>query len=98
MSGDGVHPELGEKEPMLMMKEAKIGEDIQIEGSWSSFSFFSSLHHMRRILTFACGIFSFALFAATTFLLSMFNVNTLAIWTPNVVIFAGGLSQSIAGM
>jgi len=45
------------------------------------------------------GIFSFA---ATTFLLSIFNVNTRGIRTPNVVVamavFAGGLLQFIAGM
>jgi len=45
------------------------------------------------------GIFSFA---ATTFLLSMFNVGTRGIQTPNVIvgmaIFAGGLLQFIAGM
>jgi len=45
------------------------------------------------------GIFSFA---ATTFILSMFNVNTRGIHTPNVVvgmaIFTGGLLQFIAGM
>jgi len=45
------------------------------------------------------GIFSFA---ATTFLLSMYNVNTRGIHTPNVVvgmtIFTGGLLQFIAGM
>jgi GPR1/FUN34/yaaH family len=45
------------------------------------------------------GIFSFA---ATTFLLSMFNVGTRGIQTSNVVvgmaIFAGGLLQFIAGM
>jgi len=41
-------------------------------------------------------------FAATTFLLSMFNVNTRGIQTPNAIvgmaIFAGGLLQFIAGM
>ena len=40
--------------------------------------------------------------AATTFLLSMFNVNTRGIQTSNVIvgmaIFAGGLLQFIAGM
>ncbi|THU85087.1 hypothetical protein K435DRAFT_764507 [Dendrothele bispora CBS 962.96] len=45
------------------------------------------------------GLFSFA---ATTFMLSMFNVNTRGIQHPNVVIgmaiFAGGLVQFIAGM
>jgi len=45
------------------------------------------------------GIFSFA---GTTFLLSMFNVGTRGIQTPNVIIgmaiFAGGLLQFIAGM
>ena len=45
------------------------------------------------------GIFSFA---ATTFLLSIFNVGTRGVQTPNIVvgmaIFAGGLSQFIAGM
>ncbi|KAK7453489.1 hypothetical protein VKT23_011766 [Stygiomarasmius scandens] len=45
------------------------------------------------------GLFSFA---ATTFILSMFNVNTRGIEHPNVVIgmaiFAGGLTQFIAGM
>jgi len=45
------------------------------------------------------GIFSFA---ATTLLLSLFNVNTRGIQTPNVVvgmaIFSGGLLQFIAGM
>ena len=45
------------------------------------------------------GVFSLA---ATTFLLSMFNVGTRGIQTPNVIvgmaIFAGGLSQFIAGM
>ncbi|KDR84431.1 hypothetical protein GALMADRAFT_55322 [Galerina marginata CBS 339.88] len=45
------------------------------------------------------GIFAFA---STTFILSMFNVNTRGVHTPNVVvgmaIFAGGLLQFIAGM
>jgi len=45
------------------------------------------------------GLFSFA---ATTFLLSLFNVSTRGIHTPNVVvgmaIFTGGLLQFIAGM
>jgi len=45
------------------------------------------------------GIFAFA---ATTFLLSIFNVNTRGIQTPNVIvgmaIFTGGLLQFIAGM
>ena len=55
---------------------------------------------MNSFKPIACsGIFSFA---ATTFLLSMFNVNTRGIQTPNVVvgmaIFAGGLLQFIAGM
>jgi len=41
-------------------------------------------------------------FASTTFLLSMYNVNTRGIHTPNVIvgmaIFAGGLVQVLAGM
>ncbi|KAF5363810.1 hypothetical protein D9756_000047 [Leucocoprinus leucothites] len=45
------------------------------------------------------GLFSFA---ATTFLLSMFNVHTRGITVPNVVVgmavFAGGLVQLLAGM
>ncbi|KAF8801577.1 hypothetical protein BYT27DRAFT_7226766 [Phlegmacium glaucopus] len=45
------------------------------------------------------GLFSFA---ATTFLLSLYNVNTRGIHTPNVVVgmamFTGGLLQFIAGM
>ncbi|KAF8887881.1 GPR1/FUN34/yaaH family-domain-containing protein [Gymnopilus junonius] len=45
------------------------------------------------------GIFAFA---GTTFLLSMLNVNTRGIQTPNVVVgmslFAGGLLQFVAGM
>ncbi|KAF8165912.1 Gpr1 family protein [Crassisporium funariophilum] len=45
------------------------------------------------------GIFSFA---STTFMLSMFNVNTRGIHNPNVVVgmalFTGGLLQFIAGM
>ncbi|KAF8998853.1 Gpr1 family protein [Cyathus striatus] len=45
------------------------------------------------------GLFSFA---STTFMLSLFNVNTRGIHTPNLVIgmaiFAGGLTQFIAGM
>ncbi|PPQ84335.1 hypothetical protein CVT26_011358 [Gymnopilus dilepis] len=45
------------------------------------------------------GIFAFA---ATTFLLSMYNVNTRGIHTPNVVVgmavFTGGLLQFVAGM
>jgi len=45
------------------------------------------------------GLFSFA---STTFLLSLYNVNTRGIHTPNVVvgmaIFTGGLLQFIAGM
>jgi len=47
----------------------------------------------------ALGLFSFA---STTFLLSMINVNTRGIHTPNVVvgmaIFTGGLAQLLAGM
>ncbi|KAK0489974.1 Gpr1 family protein [Armillaria luteobubalina] len=45
------------------------------------------------------GLFSFA---STTFILSMYNVQTRGIHTPNVVvgmaIFCGGLSQLLAGM
>jgi len=45
------------------------------------------------------GLFAFA---STTFLLSLFNVNTRGIQTPNVIvgmaIFAGGLVQLLAGM
>jgi succinate-acetate transporter protein len=45
------------------------------------------------------GLFAFA---STTFLLSMYNVNTRGIHTPNVIvgmaIFAGGLVQLLAGM
>ncbi|KAF5358594.1 hypothetical protein D9758_007730 [Tetrapyrgos nigripes] len=45
------------------------------------------------------GLFSFA---ATTFILSMYNVNTRGVTHPNVVvgmaIFGGGLTQFIAGM
>ncbi|KAJ7844448.1 FUN34 transmembrane protein [Mycena leptocephala] len=45
------------------------------------------------------GLFAFA---STTFILSMYNVKTRGITTPNVVvgmaIFAGGLTQFIAGM
>ncbi|KAJ7167983.1 GPR1/FUN34/yaaH family-domain-containing protein [Mycena filopes] len=45
------------------------------------------------------GLFAFA---STTFILSMYNVNTRGITTPNVVvgmaIFGGGLTQFIAGM
>jgi len=42
------------------------------------------------------------MFASTTFILSMFNVNTRGVHTPNVVvgmaIFGGGLVQLLAGM
>lgn len=45
------------------------------------------------------GVFAFA---STTFILSMYNVNTRGIHTPNVIvgmaIFAGGLLQFVAGM
>jgi len=77
---NGAHPELGEKEQTLTMKEAK--------------TYASTIANPGP-----AGIFSFA---GTTFLLSMFNVNTRGIQTPNVVvgmaIFAGGLLQFIAGM
>ncbi|TFK74506.1 FUN34 transmembrane protein [Pluteus cervinus] len=47
----------------------------------------------------AMGLFAFA---STTFLLSMYNVNTRGITTPNVVlgmaVFGGGLVQLLAGM
>ena len=65
-----------------------------------SLVFFLSAPTWNLSCVFACsGIFSFA---ATTFLLSIFNVNTRGIQTPNVIvgmaIFSGGLLQFIAGM
>ncbi|KAF5369716.1 hypothetical protein D9615_010153 [Tricholomella constricta] len=62
-----------------------------------------SVAHTRRPSRIAnpapAGLFSFA---STTFLLSMYNVNTRGIHTPNVVIgmaiFCGGLVQLLAGM
>jgi len=80
MSGqNGVHSELGEKEPASTKEVKPYVSTIANPGP--------------------AGIFSFA---ATTFLLSMFKVNTSGIRTSNVVvgmaIFAGGLLQFIAGM
>ena len=102
MSGNnGVHPELGEIEPTLTMKEPKTYRStIANPGPAYVFPFPVSNLSYDAFYPFVCsGIFSFA---ATTFLLSMFNVNTRGIQTPNVVvgmaIFSGGLLQFIAGM
>jgi hypothetical protein len=54
---------------------------------------------MMLIIYERSGLFAFA---STTFLLSMYNVNTRGIHTPNIIvgmaIFAGGLVQLLAGM
>ena len=62
-----------------------------------------SLHHFSLLTLYklfpSSGLFSFA---STTFLLSLYNVNTRGIHTSNVIvgmaIFTGGLLQFIAGM
>ena len=104
MSGNnGVHPELGEKESTMTTKSKTYGSTIANPGPAYVFLSFPSQHSVSSFdayqhLSFS-GIFSFA---ATTFLLSMFNVGTRGIQTSNIVvgmaIFAGGLLQFIAGM
>jgi hypothetical protein len=69
-----------------------------VSSSYQSSSFQSPDRHLYE-LSSSSGLFSFA---STTLLLSLYNVNTRGIHTPNVIlgmaIFTGGLLQFIAGM
>ena len=91
-------PDLEEKDTSMAKTDKTCRSTIANPGPAYVFPFFHSPLTAYQPVS-SSGIFSFA---ATTFLLSMFNVGTRGIQTPNVIvgmaIFSGGLLQFIAGM